>query len=147
MGDLFVKLYKETTDENMKTKLKEIFKIDDKKIEELKLNVAATTQAKATEAAKKESQVNLVENKRDIEEKTSTKTEKPTAKPTEKPTENHGNGDDHEVMATVEGNQNIPAQSGENGHHHGAGDELEVHEKEAEGILLPDHKNEDDTHN
>jgi hypothetical protein len=141
----------------LKTKLNQIFKIDDKTIEELKQNLEKPSKAKIIETPKTE--VKLVENKREIEEKIS-KTEKQTEKATEKATEKvteklivqHAENDAeahaeaHEVMVTAEGNHNVPVQLGEN-IHQDAGEELEVHENDAKGVLLQEHKNEDDEHN
>ena len=139
----------------MKTKLKQIFKIDDKTIEELKQNLEKPSKAKIIETPKNDTEVKLVENKREIEEKIS-KTEKATEKATEKVTEKlivqHAKNDAeahaeaHEVMVTAEGNHNVPVQLGEN-IHQDAGEELEVDENDAKGVLLQEHKNEDDEHN
>lgn len=151
IADLFVKVYRETSDESLKTKLKQIFKIDDKTIEDLKQNLEKPSKAKIIETPKNDSEVKVVENKRDIEEKIS-KTEKATEKAIEKVTEKlivqhaENNAEAHvEAMITAEGNHNVPVQLGEN-IHQDAGEELEVHENDAKGVLLQEHKNEDDEH-
>ena len=57
----FIKLFKEITDVSVRSKIKEIFQIDDSTIPELKANEAATPVKQQVTANK------LVENKREIE--------------------------------------------------------------------------------
>ena len=126
LAEAFIKLYKETADENLRTKLKQVFKMDEKTIEDLKLNSVTV---------KQETTSKLVENKRDAEEKNqpveaSSKTAE-KVEIVEKP------------EITVPADQNAVKQSGEHVKDQ-QGDDLEARVNEGEGILLPEHKKEND---